>query len=259
MPTLKISSWNINGMRATVKTGDFQSWLANSAPDIIGLQEVKAMPSHFEAAIWEAHGYHASWHAAERAGYSGVVLLTKPEPLSVVTGIGIPEYDVEGRLIEAEYPSFTLLTVYFPNGGKGDRLAFKLEFFARFMEKVNALRAAGKSIVFMGDVNIAHLEIDVARPAEAAKGTGFLPIEREWIDRFGEAGFVDTFRAFYPEQEGAFTYWDAWRERRARNVGWRIDYVFVSSDLMPRVKSAFIESSIMGSDHCPVGIELEIP
>jgi len=259
MATLKICSWNINGMRATVKTGDFQGWLSSSAPDIIGLQEVKATPAQLDAATWEGHGYRTFWHPAERAGYSGVLLLTKQEPLSVKTGIGIEEFDVEGRLIEAEFPDFILLAVYFPNAGKGDRLPFKLEFFTRFLEKVTGLRAAGKSVVFMGDVNIAHREIDLARPAEAVKGTGFLPVEREWIDRFAEAGFVDTFRALHPDEEGAYTYWDAWRERRARNVGWRIDYVFVSSDLMPRVKSAFIESSIMGSDHCPVGIELDVP
>lgn len=259
MPTLKICSWNINGMRATVKTGDFQTWLAQGAPDIIGLQEVKATPAQLDTATWEEHGYRATWHPSERAGYSGVLLLTKVEPLAVTTGIGVEQFDLDERLIEAEFPSFTLLSVYFPNGGKGDRLGFKLEFFERFLEKVNGLRGAGKSVVFMGDVNIAHREIDVARPVEAVKGTGFLPVEREWIDRFEASGFVDTFRALYPDLEGAYTYWDAWRERRARNVGWRIDYVFVSDDLMPRVKSAFIESSVMGSDHCPVGIELEVP
>ncbi len=259
MPTLKICSWNINGMRATVKTGGLQAWLSNSAPDVVGLQEVKATREQLDPATWEAYGYDACCHPADRAGYSGSLLLTKQQPLAIRTGIGIERFDVEGRLIEAEFPAFTLLSAYFPNGGKGDRLPFKLEFFERFLERICALRAAGKRVVFMGDVNIAHREIDVARPAEARKGTGFLPVEREWIDRFAANGFIDTFRALHPDVEGAYTYWDAWRERRARNVGWRIDYVFVSDDLLPRVRSAFIESSVMGSDHCPVGIELEVP
>jgi len=259
MATLKICSWNINGIRATLKTGEFQAWLSDRAPDIVGIQEVKATPAQVDPTAWESRGYQAWWHTAERAGYSGTLLLAKRPPLSVKTGIGVEAFDLEGRLIEAEFPEFTLLVVYFPNGGKGDRLAFKLEFFERFLEKVSALRAVGKHVVFMGDVNIAHREIDVARPAEAVKGTGFLPVEREWIGRFVAAGFVDTFRAFYPDTEDAFTYWDSWRERRARNVGWRIDYVFVDRDLMPGVKAAFIESSVMGSDHCPIGIELEVP
>lgn len=256
--TLKICSWNINGMRAAVKTGDFQAWLAASAPDIIGLQEVKAAPEQVDPSLWEALGYAAFWHPAERPGYSGGLLLTKVPPINVRMGIGAAEFDEEGRLIEAEFPEFTLFTVYFPNGGKGDRLPFKLRFFETFLARVDALRAAGKSVVFMGDVNIAHREIDVARPAEAVKGTGFLPEERAWIDRFADHGYVDTFRALHPAAEGAYTYWDAWRDRRARNVGWRIDYLFVSADLRPRVRGAFIESDVMGSDHCPVGIELQL-
>jgi exodeoxyribonuclease-3 len=257
MAAIKICSWNINGMRATVKTGDFQSWLASSAPDIIGLQEVKAAPDQVVPALWEPLGYTAYWHPAERSGYSGALLLTKVAPLAVRVGIGVPEFDIEGRLIEAEFPGFTLFTVYFPNGGKGDRLPFKLRFFETFLARADAVRATEKSVVFMGDVNIAHREIDVARPDGAKKGTGFLPEERAWIDRFADHGYVDTFRALHPAVEGAYSYWDAWRERRARNVGWRIDYVFVSEELRPRVTSAFIESDVMGSDHCPVGIELE--
>lgn len=260
MTILKICSWNVNGLRAAVRTGDFQGWLANTSPDIAGLQEVKAMPDQVEEALWHRFGYNAHWHTAEKPGYSGALLLTKPIPDHVRLGIGIHEFDREGRVIEATYGNLTVITAYFPNGGKRGtpRLDFKLRFYSAFLEHVNDLRAAGQSVLFMGDLNTAHREIDLARPEEAMKGTGFLPEEREWIDRIIEAGYVDTFRHFYPDKPDEYTYWEPWRERRARNVGWRIDYVFVSLDLLPRVRRAFIQQDVMGSDHCPVGIELEV-
>ncbi|HEX6031399.1 MAG TPA: exodeoxyribonuclease III [Tepidiformaceae bacterium] len=260
MTVLKICSWNVNGLRAAVRTGDFQGWLETSAPDIVGMQEVKAMPAQIEESLWHGFGYHAHWHTAEKAGYSGALLLSKPIPDAVRLGIGVEEFDREGRMIEADYGDVTLITAYFPNAGKKGtpRLDFKLAFCAAFLDHVDALRSAGRGVVFMGDLNTAHTEADLARPDEALKGTGFLPEEREWIDRFIEHGYVDTFRRFHPDAREQYTYWDAWRERRARNVGWRIDYVFVSDDLLPRVKHAFIQQEIMGSDHCPVGIDLEI-
>jgi exodeoxyribonuclease-3 len=256
---LTISSWNINGIRATLKTGALQEWLTTSAPDIVGLQEVKALPEQIREEPWTELGYHCYWHPAERAGYSGALLLSKTEPLSVKLGLGIPQFDSEGRVIEAEFPEFTVLSSYFPNAGRGiDRMNFKFDFYAGFLARVDALRAEGKSVIFMGDFNVAHHEIDVARPDEALKGTGFLPDERAWIDRIIEHGYVDTFRALNPDARDAYSYWDAWRDRRARNVGWRIDYVFVSEDLRPKVRRAFIQPEVMSSDHCPVGIELDI-
>lgn len=258
MATVKICSWNINGIRATIKTGDLQRWLADSKPDIVGMQEVKAVPEQVEH-VWEELGYTGQWHTAERAGYSGALLLSRFEPAAVRIGLGIPQFDSEGRVIEADFPEFTVVTSYFPNAGRGvDRMAYKLSFYKAFLERVDELREQGRSVVFMGDFNVAHTEMDVARPEEALKGTGFLPIEREWIDRIIGHGYVDTFRLLHPDQRDTYSYWDAWRDRRARNVGWRIDYVFVSPDLAPRVKSAFIQGEVMGSDHCPVGIELEI-
>lgn len=261
MATLKICSWNVNGLRAAIRTGDFQAWLETSAPDIVGMQEVKAMPEQVEEALWHTHGYNSHWHTAEKAGYSGALLLSKPVPDAVRAGIGDEEFDREGRVIQADYGNLSVITAYFPNGGKRGtpRLDFKLRFYAQFLDHVARLRRAGRGVVFMGDLNTAHRESDLARPEEALKGTGFLPEERVWIDRYLEAGYVDTFRHFHPNAQGAYTYWDAWRDRRARNVGWRIDYVFVSPDLLPRVRNAFIEQQIMGSDHCPVGIELEVP
>jgi len=260
MTALTICSWNVNGLRATIKGGFLDTWLAATRPDIVGMQEVKATPTQVPHAAWDSLGYASTWHIAQRAGYSGALLLSLPQPKSVRCGLGVPEFDAEGRLIEAEYEAFTLLTSYFPNAGRGvERMAYKHEYFAAFLARCNELRAQGRSLIFMGDMNVAHHEIDVARPDEALKGTGFLPEERLWIDRFIEHGYVDTFRALNPDTRDAYSYWDAWRERRARNIGWRIDYVFVSEDLMPRVKRAFIQPEMMGSDHCPVGIELELP
>jgi len=258
---LTICSWNVNGLRATLRTGDFQRWLATTAPDIAGLYEVKATREQIDGAPWEALGYGCTWHAAEKPGYSGTVLLSKvqPEAIRIGLGPGFEEFDREGRLIEADYAGLTVIAAYFPNGGpKATRVDYKMRFFEAFLAHADALRAAGRGVVFMGDVNVAHRAIDVARPDEAIKGTGFLPQERAWIDRFLAAGYVDTLRALHPDARDAYSYWDAWRDRRARNVGWRIDYVFVSEDLLPRIEDAFIESTVMGSDHCPVGIRLRV-
>ncbi|MCC7363930.1 MAG: exodeoxyribonuclease III [Dehalococcoidia bacterium] len=260
MTTLTICSWNINGLRATLKTGDLHRWLEISAPDVVGMQEVKGTPDQCDASAWEELGYTATWHPAERPGYSGALLLTKVPPVAVVTGLGIDEFDREGRVIQAEYPGVTVLTAYFPNGGnKGVRLDYKYAFYAAFIEHIDRIVASGREVLFMGDLNVAHTELDVARPEEAIKGTGFLPAERAWLDRLVQHGYVDTFRAFRPDQRDAYSYWDAWRDRRARNIGWRIDYVWVSRGLLPAVKRAFIQPEIMGSDHCPVGVELELP
>ncbi len=258
MPALTICSWNINGIRASIKTGDFQRWLDEVRPGIAGFQEVKALPEQVEE-CWTPLGYEAHWHPAERAGYSGALLLTRPEPDAVRLGLGLPEFDGEGRVIQADYDNLTVIPAYFPNAGRGvERMEFKLRFYEAFLAHVDTLRAAGRDVVFMGDFNVAHHEIDVARPQEALKGTGFLPEERAWLDRIEAHGYVDTFRHLHPEQRDAYSYWDPWRERRARNIGWRIDYVFVNADLLPRLRSAFIQPEYMGSDHCPVGIELEM-
>lgn len=260
MNSTTICSWNVNGLRATLKSGHMQQWLEATSPDIAGFQEVKATPEQVLDEPWTALGYRSWWHPAQRPGYSGAILLSKEEPLDVRIGLGLEQFDAEGRVIEADFPEYTVITSYFPNAGRGiERMAYKLEYYAAFLEHVNALRGKGRSVVFMGDFNVAHNEIDLARPDEALKGTGFLPEERAWISKIIENGYLDTFRALNPDAHDAYTYWDAWRERRARNIGWRIDYVMVSDDLLPRVKRAFIQSDVMGSDHCPVGIELELP
>ncbi len=257
MATLRICSWNVNGLRAGLRSGAFPAWLAETAPDIAGLQEVKARPEQVEEQPWLAAGYEAAWHPAENAGYSGALLLSKRAPESLRLGLETPAYEREGRVIEADFGEFVLLGSYFPNAGrKLQRLDFKLAYYDAFLARIAALRESGRSVVFMGDLNVAHRKIDVARPNE--KETGFLPVERAWVDRVIAIGFVDTFRALHPDESDAYSYWDNWRRRRERNIGWRLDYVFVSEDLLPAVRSAFIEREVPGSDHCPVGIELAL-
>ncbi|MGD9933658.1 MAG: exodeoxyribonuclease III [Dehalococcoidia bacterium] len=255
--SLTICSWNVNGLRATLRTGDLRAWLERDQPDIVGMQEVKATPGQVDPATWRELGYQEFWHAAERPGYSGALLLYKEPPDAIRAGLGIAEFDAEGRVIEADIGDLTVVTAYFPNGGKkGDRLPFKQAFYEAFLARMEDLRAAGRSVLFMGDLNVARLDVDVARPAEAIKGTGFLPQERAWLDGYAAAGYVDTFRSVYPDAVDAYTYWEPWRERRARNIGWRIDYIWVSPDLHARLERAFICSEVMGSDHCPVGVTL---
>jgi exodeoxyribonuclease-3 len=190
-------------------------------------------------------------------GYSGTALLTRAEPLDVQFGLGIEEFDQEGRTIIAQYPTFTLINCYFPNGGRDHRrVPFKLAFYDAFREKCEQLRAQGRAVIFCGDVNTAHREIDLARPKANQNTTGFLPQERAWIDRIVEAGYVDTFRHFHPELAGQYTWWSMPTQARARNVGWRIDYFFAAADLLDRISDAFILPEVMGSDHCPVGLRM---
>jgi exodeoxyribonuclease-3 len=256
---MRISSWNVNGIRHVIGTGDLAGWLQTSAPDIAGFQEIKAAPDQVPDRPWLDLGYREWWHPAERSGYSGILLLARSQPDDVRLGLGVPEFDLEGRVIEVAFGSLSVLATYFPNGQKKNvRVPFKLQFMKAFFERIEGLRAAGRSVVFMGDLNVAHTDDDLARPGEAAGNTGVLPEERAWIDRFLEAGYLDTFRHQHPGEFERYTFWDPWRDRRKRNIGWRIDYVFASDDLDARVRAAFIEPEIMGSDHCPVGIDLDL-
>lgn len=253
-------SWNVNGIRAVHKKGIFLPWLAQAGPDVVCLQETKAAGEQLPPELAQPDGYFALWHEAERRGYSGTALLSRETPLAVQFGLGIEEFDREGRLIIAEYPSFTLLNCYFPNGGRDhSRVRFKLAFYEAFLDKCEQLRARGQHVVFCGDVNTAHQPIDLARPRANQNTTGFLPSERAWLDRFVEAGYVDTFRHFYPDLAGQYTWWLMTAAgARSRNVGWRIDYFFVAREVLPRLVDAFILPEVMGSDHCPVGIRLEV-
>lgn len=254
--TTKILSWNVNGIRGVAKKG-FLEWVASESPDILCVQETKAVMEQLTPALTDLAGYRSYWHGAEaKKGYSGVGVYTKEEPRNVEKSIGVRRFDAEGRFLRLDYSDFTLMNVYFPNGKKNaERLQFKMDFYDTFLAYAEELRRVQPRLIFVGDVNTAHREMDLARPKESSTVSGFLPIEREWIDKAISLGYVDTFRHFHPD-EIQYSWWDLKSRARARNVGWRIDYVFVTREMSPAVKSAFIYSDVMGSDHCPVGIEL---
>lgn len=254
---ISLLSWNVNGIRAAERKG-FVEWMEKSPYDIVAVQETKVShPDQLSEKLRSPDGYESFWHSAtEKKGYSGVAVYVKESPLEVKMDFGKNILSKEGRIIELEYPTFTLLTVYFPNGGSGEeRLAYKLEFYREFLEYILGLREKGKNVIFCGDVNTAHTEFDLARPKENAEVSGFLPIEREWIDKLLEKDFLDTFRMFHGGN-GYYTWWDMKTRARERNVGWRLDYFFIDKKLRKRVVDAFILPDVPGSDHCPVGMTL---
>lgn len=257
---ITLLSWNVNGIRAVHKKG-YLPWLAQAQPDILCLQETRAEEPQLPAELARPAGYHTFWNASKsKRGYSGTALFTRQMPLSVQFGLGVAEFDQEGRTIVAEYPQFTLLNCYFPNGGRDhSRVPFKMAFYETFLQKCEELRAAGKAVLFCGDVNTAHHEIDLANPKSNQNTTGFLPEERAWMDKLVAAGYVDTFRYLHPTLPEQYTWWSVPTRARTRNVGWRIDYFFVAAELLPRVADAFIVPDVMGSDHCPVGLKLDQP
>ncbi len=257
--SLRLMSWNVNGIRALGRKG-FLGWLAEARPDVLGLQEIKARPEQLDPELLAPPGYVAHWHPAERAGYSGVAILSRERPSEVVEGLGIPRFDAEGRTLLARFKDFDFVTAYFPNG-KHDlsRVPFKLDYSEAFLDYVNRLAAAGRKVVFCGDVNTAHRDIDLARPKENRKVTGFLPEECAWVDRLTEAGWIDAFRRRHPDRSGAYTWWSFRSGARERNVGWRIDYFFVGPGLWPQVACAAIHPEVTGSDHCPISLDLAPP
>ncbi|MCI0546583.1 MAG: exodeoxyribonuclease III [Candidatus Rokubacteria bacterium] len=253
---MKLVSWNVNGLRAVWKKG-FLDLLEAEKADIVCAQETKIQEDQITDDLRSPAGYRSYWSCGEKKGYSGVVTYAREEPLRAACEFGSPVLDVEGRIVHTEHPDFHLLNVYVPNGGMGpERLAHKLRFYAEFLRLADALRRRGKGIVFGGDVNTAHQEIDIARPAENQRTSGFLPEERAWVTRFIEAGYVDTFRLFQSEG-GHYTWWDLKTGARQRHIGWRIDYFFVSAELRARVREARILPAILGSDHCPITLVLD--
>ncbi|MEK9657041.1 MAG: exodeoxyribonuclease III [bacterium] len=254
---LKLISWNVNGIRACIKKNCFFEFIEQENPDVLGIQEIKALRSDLAPHMTDLPNYHSSWHSADRKGYSGVATFTKPKPKTVIEGFGNKKYDTEGRVLISEYDEFFLLNCYFPNGQRDDeRLQYKLDFYQDFFDYCEELKKEGKHLVICGDYNTAHTEIDLARPKQNEHTSGFMKVEREWIDRMIEQyGYIDTFRAFNKEPN-QYSWWSYRARARTNNVGWRIDYFFVTKDCMPYVKNAFIRQSVMGSDHCPVGIEL---
>ena len=253
---MKLISWNVNGIRACVKKGFFD-YLEQEDPDIIVLQETKVDPEILDDQIRTPSGYYTEWIGAKKKGYSGVAVLSKKNPITILKGFGIEKYDREARVISAEYDDFIFFGVYFPNGQKDEeRLQYKLDFYDEFFAYCDDLRAQGKKLIISGDYNTAHTEIDLANPKENKNHSGFLPIERAWMDELlDKRGYIDTFRHFNKDPEN-YTWWTYRFGARNRNIGWRIDYVLITPDLLDNLESAFIRSDVMGSDHCPVGITL---
>ena len=255
--SIKLVSWNVNGIRAVSKKDDFWTWFEDDDSDIINFQEVRATQEQIPKKLAEIDDYHKFYNEAERKGYSGVGTYSKIKPLSVTKGLGIEELDNEGRVLKIEYEDFILFNIYFPNSGKdGMRLDFKVEFCNELLRQLTELKSQGKNLVITGDYNIAHNPIDVYNPKNCEGKSGYLPEERAWLDQLEKAGFVDTFRMF-DEGEGNFTWWSYRFKARERNSGWRLDYFFVNEEIRDNVKSAKILSDIYGSDHCPVTLELD--
>lgn len=253
---MRLYSWNINGYRAVVGKPEWAAFLASAGADVLGLQEIKAQKEQVPEEHREQDGCTSYWLPAERKGYSGVAVFSRPTPISVSYDLPYAEWQGEGRLIHLEYERFHYMNVYFPNGGNGEeRLKYKLGYYDAWLEYAETLRRQ-KPIVVCGDFNTAHREIDLARPKENVEVSGFMPIERAWLDKLVGAGYLDTFRLVNGDKPDEYSWWSYRMRARARNVGWRIDYFFVSEELRSNVKNAWIEQSVMGSDHCPIGLEL---
>ena len=254
---LRIYSWNVNGIRAIIKKG-FLEWVRKSHGDIICLQETKIQENQINKELINLEQYNCYWFSAHKKGYSSVSVFSKEKPAEVKKGFGKEVFDIEGRVIFAEYKKFVLANVYFPNGGRGpERVRYKLDFYDELFYFLQKNYSGRKGIIVTGDFNTAHKEIDLARPKENAGNTGFLPEERAWIDNIINLGYTDIFRKFNTEP-GWYTYWDMFTRARDRNVGWRIDYFMVSNDFVDNILSANIHNNVMGSDHCPISIDIKI-
>lgn len=255
---MKFVSWNVNGLRAWHKKGA-SSWFIKEKPDFFCIQETKCDVSQVPEELRNLFPYYSFFNESKaRKGYSGVGIWAKQKPKDVLYGLNKEEFDTEGRVLTLVYETFVLINCYFPNGGQGpERVEFKLRFYKEFLNFCQRFEKRGLKVIFCGDVNTAHTEIDLARPKENIKNTGFLPIERAWIDEVLEVGFIDTFRFKNPEKI-KYSYWDMKTFARSRNVGWRIDYFFVGENLKNKIVSVDIFSDVVGSDHCPIFLDLKI-
>lgn len=252
---MRIYTWNVNGLRSILKKG-LMDFIKNEDPDILCLQETKLQEEQIDDEIKNLKGYYKYFSFANKKGYSGVAIFTKVEPKNIYYGIGIAEFDTEGRILIADYEDFILFNIYFPNGKMSDeRLDYKLRFYDAIMDYSKKLLEKGKNLIICGDYNTAHREIDLKNPKQNEKSSGFLPIEREYIDRFLEIGFIDAYRHFYPDKI-EYTWWSYMFKAREKNVGWRIDYFFVSNNFISKVKDVEILTHIQGSDHCPVKLTI---
>jgi exodeoxyribonuclease-3 len=256
---MKLISWNINGIRAAEKKG-FVNWLVSSGADVVGVQEIKAFASQLSDGLRNPAGYRTEWVSAEKAGYSGVGVFvsTQLNLKKVTAGLGDPEFDRDGRTVICDFDKFTLFNIYFPNGGRGpEHVTHKIAFYRKFLDVLERYQKAKRPVVVTGDVNTAYAEIDLARPKENSKTSGFLPEERSALGEFFDAGLIDTFRMKHPEAR-RYSWWDQRTGARAKNVGWRIDYFFVTPDLKDRIVNADIHEDTLGSDHCPISLELNL-
>lgn len=254
---MKILSYNVNGIRAAL-TKDFIAWLQSANPDVLCLQEIKALPEQIDVSVFNDLGYHIYMHSATKKGYSGVAILTKQKPNEVHIGTGIDYIDYEGRVIQCDYDDFSVISVYVPSGTNMDRLGFKMQFCTDFLQHIDSLQQKGKKLVICGDYNICHEAIDIHDPIRNAKVSGFLPIEREWMSQFlTELQLVDSFRHLNKEPHH-YSWWSYRANARNNNKGWRIDYAMISQNLEPKLSRAFILPEAKHSDHCPVGLELNL-
>jgi len=258
---MQIVSWNVNGIRAVHRNGYWEDFLSTLPADIYAFQETKAWPEQLPDDLREIPGYTSYFnHPKNRKGYAGVALYVKNElePKNIITGTGTEEFDEEGRIIGAEFDEFTILNVYFPNGGMGpERLDYKLRFYDDFLDFVVKLKNEGKNVIVCGDFNVAHKEIDLKNPQNNQETSGFLPEEREWFSALLDAGFVDVWREKHPEQT-KYTWWSMRFKARERNAGWRIDYFVVQDSLMHKITSVDIHNNIFGSDHCPISLGVSV-
>ena len=253
---MRIISWNVNGIRAVEKKG-FVSWMEKEDADMICIQETKARPEQLSGELKEIKPYFVYWASAKKPGYSGVAIYTKTEPLAVKT-LGIDEFDDEGRVLQAVFKDFTLISAYFPNSqDAGKRLDYKLKFCDAILALCETYQKQKMNFILSGDYNIAHTPIDLARPKENEGSAGYLPEERAWMDTFTAAGFVDTFRYFHPGQTAHYSWWSYRMNARERNVGWRIDYHCVNPEFLPVITSSKIRPDVYGSDHCPVELHIK--
>ena len=253
---MKILSYNVNGIRAALNKG-FAEWLSSADPDVVCLQETKALEDQVNTDLFEKMGYQHFWHSAQKKGYSGVAILTKTNPLNVQKGTGIEHMDFEGRVIRADYENVSVISLYLPSGTNLDRLEHKFKFMDDFQGYIDALKKNHPRLVICGDYNICHRAIDIHDPVRNKNVSGFLPEERQWIDKFMNNGFVDSFRHLNPEPH-QYSWWSYRANARNNNKGWRIDYNMVSENLKKNIKSAYLLPDAKHSDHCPVGVELEL-
>ena len=254
---MKIISYNVNGIRAAIKKG-FLNWLVSEDPDIICLQEIKALKEQLDLSLFEQAGYpYHYWFSAQKKGYSGVAILSKIKPIHVEYGTGIESMDYEGRNIRLDFKEFSVMSLYLPSGTNLDRLQHKLEYMDMFQDYVNSLRSSFGNLIIAGDYNICHRAIDIHDPIRNKNVSGFLPVEREWLQNFIDSGFIDSFR-YFSDAPHRYSWWSYRANSRANNKGWRIDYIMVADGLNNHLVNSNILNNIIHSDHCPISVELDI-